>query len=244
VAGEADQDPGRNTLTQLSENLQRSNLKLLDVAQALQRCLDETGLTQAQLAKEELGESKSWVSKYLALLKAKGALQDALAEGYLGNPETARMFGRLDQAQQEKLLRRARKEDAPVSHAEVARLDKRQKAEASRSKAEPVAGVGDVENDSPAGTRRPEEHVVRLTSGQLRQLIELLGGTPGKEEFLIESLLTLWEQTDLTAGTRGCHRSPVFPPIRTQPIARQRFLAGWPCKVAAHRGASARPRAA
>jgi ParB family chromosome partitioning protein len=97
VAGDEEHDPGRNTLTQLSEKLQRSNLKLLDVAQALQRCLDETGLTQANLAKE-LGKSKSWVSKYLALLKAKGALEDALVEGYLGNPETARMFGRLDQA--------------------------------------------------------------------------------------------------------------------------------------------------
>src|ERR1044072_1509833 len=49
IAG--DHDPARNTLTQLSENLQRSNLKLLDVAQALKRCLDETDLSQADLAK-------------------------------------------------------------------------------------------------------------------------------------------------------------------------------------------------
>ena len=71
VAAEGELDAGRNTLTQLSENLQRSNLKLLDVAHALKRCLDETGLGQAELAKE-LGKSKSWVSKYLALLKAEG----------------------------------------------------------------------------------------------------------------------------------------------------------------------------
>ena len=43
VAAEGELDAGRNTLTQLSENLQRSNLKLLDVANALKRCLDETG---------------------------------------------------------------------------------------------------------------------------------------------------------------------------------------------------------
>lgn len=191
VAGDKEHDPGRNTLTQLSENLQRSNLKLLDVAQALQRCLDETGLTQAKLAKE-LGKSKSWVSKYLALLKAKGALEDALVEGYLGNPETARMFGRLDQAQQEKLLRRARKEDAPVSHAEVARLDKRQKAEASRSRAEPAAGEDRVEGDAPgAAVPSSEEHVVRLTSGQLRKLIERLGGSADDEDALVDCLLAL-----------------------------------------------------
>ena len=52
VAAEGELDAGRNTLTQLSENLQRSNLKLLDVAHALKRCLDETGLGQAELAKE------------------------------------------------------------------------------------------------------------------------------------------------------------------------------------------------
>jgi ParB family transcriptional regulator, chromosome partitioning protein len=124
VAAEGELDAGRNTLTQLSENLQRSNLKLLDVAHALKRCLDETGLGQAELAKE-LGKSKSWVSKYLALLKAEGPFRAALDEGLLGNPETARMFGRLDEAQQHKLLRRARKENIPISHAEVAKLDRR-----------------------------------------------------------------------------------------------------------------------
>ena len=99
VAAEGEPDAGRNTLTQLSENLQRSNLKLLDVAHALKRCLDETGLGQAELAKE-LGKSKSWVSKYLALLKADGPFREALDEGLLGNPEVARMFGRLDQRHQ------------------------------------------------------------------------------------------------------------------------------------------------
>ena len=198
VDAEGEQDPGRNTLTQLSENLQRSNLKLLDVAQALQRCLDETGLTQSQLAKE-LGKSKSWVSKYLALLKAKGALQEALTEGYLGNPETARMFGRLDQAQQEKLLRRARKEDAPVSHAEVAKLD-RKRSRGPGKAVEPLASVeasdgadegSSPEIDGPGEDQEVDAHVVRLTSGQLRQLIERLGGSAEDEDSLVDSLLAL-----------------------------------------------------
>lgn len=191
VDRDEEHDPSRNTLTQLSENLQRSNLKLLDVALALQRCLKETGLTQVQLAKE-LGKSKSWVSKYLALLKAKGTLEDALVEGYLRNPETARMFGRLDKVQQEKLLRRARKEDAPVSHAEVARLDRRRGRSSGR-----VPEPRRVENQAaerealPTASEDAEFHLVRLTSGQVRHLIGCLGGSTESEADLVTSLLAL-----------------------------------------------------
>lgn len=190
VAGDAEIGSGRNTLTQLSENLQRSNLKLLDVAQALKRCLEETGLSQADLAKE-LGKSKSWVSKYLALLKAEGALRVALDEGHLGNPETARMFGRLSDVQQDKLLRRARKDNQPISHAEVARLDRRgcgQRAADERS-AEPEEAVRAERCGEVPPPASP--HVVRLTSAQLRWLIERLGGAPGKDSELVGDLLVL-----------------------------------------------------
>ena len=200
VAGEAELDAGRNTLTQLSENLQRSNLKLLDVAQALKRCLDESGLSQAELAKE-LGKSKSWVSKYLALLKAEGPFKAALDEGYLGNPETARMFGRLAERQQEKLLRRARKESQPISHAEVAKLDRRKALPSPREvelerdpgdrEIERVAGGSDSLDRSRSPVDLPSEHLVRLTSEQLRQLIERLGGAPGDEDSLVGTLLFL-----------------------------------------------------
>jgi ParB family chromosome partitioning protein len=193
VAGEGDLDPGRNTLTQLSENLQRSNLKLLDVAQALKRCLDESGLSQAELAKE-LGKSKSWVSKYLALLKAEGAFRAALDEGHLGNPETARMFGRLAEHQQEKLLRRARKESQPISHVEVARLDRRQcgqPATPSRPAEEPAAPRDHQAARGEASSQLALEHTIRLTSAQLRQLIARLGGTPGEESELVQHLLGL-----------------------------------------------------
>lgn len=194
VAGEADLSAGRNTLTQLSENLQRSNLKLLDVAQALKRCLDETGLSQADLAKE-LGKSKSWVSKYLALLKAEGPFRAALDEGYLGNPETARMFGRLAGDQQQKLLRRARREGQPISHAEVTKLDRR--ADRGTS-AQPTDSGGDSQDGgTPTALQRipgePTEYQLRLTSSQLREIILRLGGTPGAEGSLVVTLLGLLE---------------------------------------------------
>ncbi len=192
VAADGELDVGRNTLTQLSENLQRSNLKLLDVAHALKRCLDETGLGQVELAKE-LGKSKSWVSKYLALLKADGPLRAALEEGYLGNPETARMFGRLIEGQQEKLLRRARTQQLPISHAEVAKLDKRRGKDSPPQQGDGASPrrVGNEGQGSHLSERASFEHVVRLTSGQLRELIARLGGTPGDEGELVECLLVL-----------------------------------------------------
>lgn len=200
VAAEGELDAGRNTLTQLSENLQRSNLKLLDVAHALKRCLDETGLGQAELAKE-LGKSKSWVSKYLALLKAEGPFRAAIDEGFLGNPETARMFGRLEEAQQNRLLRRARREDMPISHAEVAKLDLLQsrlrltasQASAADEDAHPVGENGTL----PKGPRpittplSSRVHVVRLTSAQLEHLIARLGGLAEGEDDLVDSFLAL-----------------------------------------------------
>ncbi len=120
VAADGELDAGRNTLTQLSENLQRSNLKLLDVANALRRCLDETGLGQADLAKEQ-GNSNSWVSKYLALLKAEGELREALDEGLLGYPETARMFGLLDPSRRKRILGRSRRSRELIRHAPLLR---------------------------------------------------------------------------------------------------------------------------
>ncbi|GMU64582.1 MAG: hypothetical protein AMXMBFR36_08560 [Acidobacteriota bacterium] len=190
VAAEGELDAGRNTLTQLSENLQRSNLKLLDVGNALKRCLDETGLGQAELAKE-LGKSKSWVSKYLALLKAEGPFRAALDEGLLGNPETARMFGRLDSRLQERLLRSARKANEPIGHAEVVKLDRR-----GRDVAEtPLLSKGQEAEHKPVQAEAPEEetggYLVRLSSAQLNELIRRLGGTPQASDDLVDVLLTL-----------------------------------------------------
>jgi len=195
VAADGDHDTGRNTLTQLSENLQRTNLKLLDVANALKRCLDETGLGQAELAKE-LGKSKSWVSKYLALLKAEGPFREALDEGLLGNPETARMFGRLGEAEQDRLLRRARRHGLPLSHAEVAKLDRRQAASNSEglNRRDRVVESGDSRDGVPDFTRShagEAAHTIQLSSAQIRRLIECLGGSAGEESTLVETLRAL-----------------------------------------------------
>jgi len=193
VAADGELDAGRNTLTQLSENLQRSNLKLLDIAHALKRCLDETGLGQAELAKE-LGKSKSWVSKYLALLKAEGSFREALDEGLLGNPETARMFGRLDRAQQERLLRRARKTAEPIGHAEVVRLDRHLSSRVTSGPSPDLDRENEASEhrtDSPSAAAAAT-YVVRLSGEQLRLLIERLGGASVGDD-LVSTLLALLE---------------------------------------------------
>lgn len=198
VAADGDHDTARNTLTQLSENLQRSNLKLLDVANALKRCLDETGLGQAELAKE-LGKSKSWVSKYLTLLKAEGPFREALDEGLLGNPETARMFGKLDQRLQAKLLKRARKEQMVIGHAEVAKLNRREPDARTQAEHAPERGISDgesaigpaVKSEHSLNSGNQDLHTLHLTSLQLRDLIERLGGAPRGVESLVDTLLEL-----------------------------------------------------
>jgi len=196
VAADGEHDTGRNTLTQLSENLQRSNLKLLDVANALKRCLDETGLGQAELAKE-LGKSKSWVSKYLTLLKAEGPFREALDEGLLGNPETARMFGRLDLAKQERLVRRARRLHEPISHKEVVALEKRSAQRTSRGRDEEEgARRGEPSLEPPSERHTGEgneasQHTLLLTTPQLRALVTRLGGDSVGDEDLLDVLLRL-----------------------------------------------------
>lgn len=191
VAAEGDLDVGRNTLTQLSENLQRSNLKLLDVANALKRCLDETGLGQSELAKE-LGKSKSWVSKYLALLKAEGPFREALDEGLLGNPETARMFGRLAGVEQERLLRRARKDAEPISHSEVARLDK---PRMRSSKEAPHLGSSAPQRGAVEQAGGEDRLVVHLTAAQLREVIARLGGTISESASLVDTFFQLLDSS-------------------------------------------------
>ncbi|QQR74067.1 MAG: ParB/RepB/Spo0J family partition protein [Holophagales bacterium] len=193
VAAGAEHDTGRNTLTQLSENLQRSNLKLLDVANALKRCLDETGLGQAELAKE-LGKSKSWVSKYLALLKAEGPFRAALDEGLLGNPETARMFGRLDSKQQERLLRRARKTSDPISHLEVLRLDRGNRPPGADPASAPSLAAREYEDQAVRPRRVNEEPMfdLHLSARQIRELVRRLGGEPPTDDgSLVADLLAL-----------------------------------------------------
>lgn len=175
VEPQAEFDPKRHTLEQLVENIQRQDLRLLDVVHAVARCAEESGLNASQLAKE-LGKSRPWISKHLALSRAKGLPAEALAEGYLTNLESARRYCRLAPVEQERLLRRARATGSPISKAEVERLDRRQSALEEAARAAPALDLGCGPSEKGSGDE--PLHRFALTTDQLLELIRRLGGDP------------------------------------------------------------------
>jgi ParB family transcriptional regulator, chromosome partitioning protein len=108
-------EPGLLLILQLVENVQRSELRPLETAQALNALLASTpGLTKARVA-ALLGKSQAWVSQHLALLGYEGATHTALAEDLLQSPETARLFEKLPEQDRTELLEQARTAGAPIT---------------------------------------------------------------------------------------------------------------------------------
>ena len=64
----------------LVENIQRSDLNAIEVAQAYRQLIDECRLTHDQLS-ERVGKDRSTISNYLRLLGLPAASQEALAAG-------------------------------------------------------------------------------------------------------------------------------------------------------------------
>ena len=64
----------------LVENIQRSDLNAIEVAQAYRQLIDECRLTQDQLS-ERVGKDRSTISNYLRLLGLPAETQEALATG-------------------------------------------------------------------------------------------------------------------------------------------------------------------
>jgi ParB family chromosome partitioning protein len=110
-----DVEPGLLLVLQLIENVQRSELRPLEAAQALSGLLASTpGLTRARAA-ALLGKSQAWVSQHLALLGYEGATRTALAEDLLQSPETARLFEQLPDQERAELLEQARAAGSPIT---------------------------------------------------------------------------------------------------------------------------------
>lgn len=113
-------EPHLLPVLQLIENVQRSDLRPLETAQALSGLLLSTpGLTQARVA-ALLGKSPSWISQHLALLDYQAHTQEALAEDLLQSTETARRFEELPADDQRKLLEKARVSGEPITRTAVA----------------------------------------------------------------------------------------------------------------------------
>jgi ParB family chromosome partitioning protein len=113
-------EAGLLLVLQLIENVQRSELRPLETAQAVAALLASTpGLSQSRAA-ALLGKSPTWVSQHLALLERQGPTGEALAENLLQSPETARRFEQLPAEDQEQLLQKARETGEPITRAAVA----------------------------------------------------------------------------------------------------------------------------
>ena len=151
-------DPGQRLIVQLTENIQREDLDMMEVARAIQTLIDELQRSKGELARL-LGKSQSFVSKHLALLKAHGPSKDALERGLLQSPETFRLFKKLPEARQKKLLGRQRA--IPIGRAEV----------------EKAAAIPDGSR-APAPAQTELQFCLRLTREQLVRIIEALGGRP------------------------------------------------------------------
>lgn len=86
----------------LIENLQRTDLNILEVAHALQRLVEDFSLTHERAA-QLVGRSRSAVSNILRLLELSGVVQDALADARIDMGH-ARALHALSIAEQQALV--------------------------------------------------------------------------------------------------------------------------------------------
>ncbi|MEW6613077.1 MAG: ParB/RepB/Spo0J family partition protein [Pseudomonadota bacterium] len=100
----------------LIENIQREDLNPIEEAQALQRLLDEFGLTHQVLA-EQVGRARASVTNLLRLLKLPAAVRGWIEEGRLGMGH-ARALLNLPEAQQQQVAQQVVARDLSVRETE------------------------------------------------------------------------------------------------------------------------------
>jgi ParB family chromosome partitioning protein len=85
-------DPKRRLEFALVENLQRENLNPVEVAESYQRLLDETGLTQQEVA-ERIGKPRTTVTNSLRLLSLPKAVRSKLIDGTVSTGHAKALLG-------------------------------------------------------------------------------------------------------------------------------------------------------
>lgn len=91
------------SLDRLVENVVRRGLGLIDLANALQKRIDE-GMEAQELARF-LGKSKSWVSKYLKPLKVQEDVRELVESGLVSNIEHMDALNKIKGDDREKALK-------------------------------------------------------------------------------------------------------------------------------------------
>ncbi|CCD29343.1 Putative chromosome-partitioning protein parB [Candidatus Glomeribacter gigasporarum BEG34] len=108
-----DLSAARLRLAQLSENLQRSDLTDLEVAQFIQSVLKQYPELQKQELARVLKKSNQYISRLLALLNP--AWSDVVNTGMIAHASLLESFRALPEHKREELKARARQEDRPLT---------------------------------------------------------------------------------------------------------------------------------
>ena len=115
----------------LVENIQRSDLNAIEVAQAYHQLIDECRLTQDQLS-ERVGKDRSTISNYLRLLGLPAETQEALATGRISMAH-ARVLAGIDDMERHMEILKAIEEH----HISVHQTEEMAKQAKSASKVQP-----------------------------------------------------------------------------------------------------------
>jgi ParB family transcriptional regulator, chromosome partitioning protein len=81
-------DEGKEIIAQLSENIQRANLKPLEIARSIKGLIENQSMSQADIARL-LGKSKAYVSGHAKLNSAPERIQKMLEDGACEDQSTA-----------------------------------------------------------------------------------------------------------------------------------------------------------
>ncbi len=102
----------------LVENVQRSDLNVLEEAAAYQQLIDEFSLTHDQVA-QRVGKSRVSITNTLRLLQLPTSVQSLVADGTLSAGHGRALLGVTDRAEQEALVARCLAEDLSVRRLEA-----------------------------------------------------------------------------------------------------------------------------
>jgi ParB family chromosome partitioning protein len=193
--GEGAADRGLRLVAQLTENLQRRDVAILETARAIEKALEAGEWGKSELARL-LGKSPAFVSKNLALLRADGPARDALEAGLLESTETYRLFANLPEERQRQLVEAGKASGKPIGRGDVLGVgeDGGGGEEApDRPPATTASGAGDKEEPGAGkGVASPEKKErelfrLELDAEQLRRLLRKLGAAAPADDTRLAS---------------------------------------------------------
>lgn len=122
----------------LIENVQREDLSPIELAEALQRLIDEYEFTQETLAKR-LGKDRSTLANALRLLKLPGSVREQVTRGQISEGHARALLGAPDEASMLRLAERCVQQHLSVRQLEAEVRTLKQRKDASADAAAPGA---------------------------------------------------------------------------------------------------------